>query len=88
MTDVLQRLYSSVDGAVEDLKAMSNGQPDAKIGSAAAQTFNAVLKETKKVVRTPLVAEMEELNDQDPFLALVLRLRVLKSELAAVAFRG
>jgi len=86
MAGVLERLYNAAEGAMADLKGMS-GQPDAKIGNAAAETFNALLRETKKVLQVPLVQSMTELNDQDPFLALTLRLRVLTTELASAAFR-
>ena len=85
MAGVLERLYNAAEGAMADLKGMS-GQPDAKIGNAAAETFNARLRETKKVLQVPLVQSMTELNDQDPYMALIMRLRVLMAELGAAAF--
>jgi hypothetical protein len=86
MPNVLERLYSATEGALVDLKGMS-GQPDTKIGKAAAETFNALLKESKGALPVPLIQSMTELNDQDPFMALIMRLRVLMAELGAAAFR-
>jgi len=86
MADVLVRLYNAAEGAMADMKSI-NAQADMKIGNAAAETFNALLKEVKKALPVPLIQTMTDLNDQDPFLALSLRLRVLTTELGSVAFR-
>ncbi len=86
MADMLVRLYNAAEGAMADMKSL-NAQSDIKIGNAAAETFNALLKEVKKALPVPLIQTMTDLNDQDPFLALSLRLRVLTTELGSVAFR-
>jgi hypothetical protein len=85
MSHRAQYLVDAINNALAAITPMGTRAPDTKIGAAAAETFNTILRGAKATVpEAILVKEMTELADHDTLIGLVMRFQVVLGDLIGV----
>jgi hypothetical protein len=85
MPESIEQILDAVNSVVAQVHRLSDRRPDAKIGSAG-RMFNSLLREAKRAApNRTLIAEMEELSDQDTVVAYMSALGLLQAELVSAS---